>query len=379
MPPAAHSHFDALVIGGGLYGCCLGVFLAQQGHKTALLEGEAELLTRASYINQARVHHGYHYPRSFMTALRSAVNFPRFLLDFQGCIDPGFEALYAIARNETLVTAYQFERFCHQIGANVRPASPETQRLFEPSRVEAVFHVTEHVFNAVQLRAVMKQRLAESGVDVRLGMEARRVAALSDGALEVETRAGEKLTARRIFNCTYAQANQLLTDSGVPRLRLKHEITELALIEAPPALRGLGITVMDGPFFSTLPFPAEGLHTLSHVRYTPHEAWLEPDQQRDPHAYLASHAPASKCVYMLRDAQRFVPALNRARHVRSLFTVKTVLAQNEADDGRPILFRQHAELPGLTTVLGGKIDNVYDVLAALNLLHDGSSQVAAAQ
>jgi glycine/D-amino acid oxidase-like deaminating enzyme len=379
MTSTSHSRFDAIVVGGGLYGCSLGVFLAQQGHRTALLESEAGLLTRASYINQARVHHGYHYPRSFMTALRSAVNFPRFLLDFQSCIDTSFEAIYAIARDDTKVTAYQFERFCRQIGAPVRPAPAETQRLFEPSLIEAVFEVTEHAFNAARLRAAMGQRLSDSGVEVRCGETARRVAVLGDGTLEVETHDGGKLTARRVFNCTYAQVNQFLAASGIPPLRLKHELTEMALIEVPPALRGRGITVMDGPFFSTMPFPAEGLHTLSHVRYTPHESWLEPEQFRDPHAYLAARQPAPKCVYMLRDAQRFVPALSRARHVRSLFTVKTVLTQNEADDGRPILFRQHAELPGLITVLGGKIDNIYDVLAALNLLHESSGQAAAAQ
>jgi glycine/D-amino acid oxidase-like deaminating enzyme len=379
MRSTADSRFDAVVIGGGLYGSCLGVFLAQHGHKTLLLEAEAALLTRASYINQARVHNGYHYPRSFMTALRSAVNFPRFLLDFQDCLDTSFEAIYAIARNETKVTAYQFERFCRQIGAPVRPASAETRRLFEPSQVEAVFQVREHAFNAARLRAVMERRLLQSGVEVRLGTGARRVAPLRDGALELESSDGAKLTARRVFNCTYAQANRLLQASGVPPLRLKHAITELALIEAPPALRGRAITVMDGPFFSTMPFPAEGLHSLSHVRYTPHESWVEPDQLRDPHGYLAAQEPQSKCVYMLRDAQRFLPALSQARHVRSLFTIKTVLAQNETDDGRPILFRQHAELPGLTTVLGGKIDNIYDVLAALNRLHEGSGEAVAAQ
>ena len=34
---------------------------------------------------------------------------------------------------------------------------------------------------------------------------------------------------------------------------------------------------MCGPFFSLMPFPAAGLQTLSHVRYTPHFAWLERD------------------------------------------------------------------------------------------------------
>jgi hypothetical protein len=49
----------------------------------------------------------------------------------------------------------------------------------------------------------------------------------------------------------------------------------MALVEVPEPVRGLGITVMCGPFFSVMPFPPRGLHTLSHVRYTPHEAWSD--------------------------------------------------------------------------------------------------------
>ena len=50
-----------------------------------------------------------------------------------------------------------------------------------------------------------------------------------------------------------------------------------------------------------------------------------------------------------------------AVHVRSLFEVKTVLPQSEHDDSRPILFKPCAELSGLVSVMGGKIDNVYDL------------------
>jgi hypothetical protein len=64
---------------------------------------------------------------------------------------------------------------------------------------------------------------------------------------------------------------------------------------------------------------------------------------------------------MLKDAQRYLPALSMARHVRSLFEVKTVLPQSEHDDSRPILFKRCGELPGLVSVMGGKIDNVYDL------------------
>ena len=51
---------DAVVIGGGFYGGCLAAFLAERFRRVLLVEKEPDLLTRASFVNQARVHNGYH-------------------------------------------------------------------------------------------------------------------------------------------------------------------------------------------------------------------------------------------------------------------------------------------------------------------------------
>jgi hypothetical protein len=69
---------------------------------------------------------------------------------------------------------------------------------------------------------------------------------------------------------------------------------------------------------------------------------------------------------MVRDAGRYLPAVLDAAHVDSLFEVKTVLEKNETDDGRPILFERHQDLPGAYSILGGKVDNIYDVLDRLD-------------
>jgi len=69
---------------------------------------------------------------------------------------------------------------------------------------------------------------------------------------------------------------------------------------------------------------------------------------------------------MVRDVGRYLPAVLEAKYVESLFEIKTVLMKNEGDDGRPILFEKHSELPGCYSVLGGKVDNIYDVLEKLD-------------
>jgi hypothetical protein len=134
-------------------------------------------------------------------------------------------------------------------------------------------------------------------------------------------------------------------------------------VEVPDELRALGITVIDGPFFSTMPFPARKLHSLTHVRYTPHYSWSEEaNPELDPYQVLGEFAKRSLFPWMIRDAQRYLPIARSIRHVESLFEIKTLLLQTEVDDARPIAFHRDAALPRVVSILGGKIDNIFDVV-----------------
>lgn len=368
---------DAVIIGGGFYGAAIAVYLAKQrGFKRiVIIEREQALLTRASYSNQARVHNGYHYPRSFTTAYRSRVNLPKFVRDWPAAVHSDFLKLYAIARRNSKVTAKQFERFCREIDARIRPVELGQRALFEPRLIEDVFVVEEYAFDSTKLASWALRELQQYGVQIRCETYATSIAKAGREALIVVAKNNhgteESISCRYVFNCTYSGLNQFKGDFPGIRSGLKQEITEMALMQVPAALEGLGITVMDGPFFSMMPFPARGLHTLSHVRYTPHMHW---DDQRgiDPYQKLRQYDCATRVDRMVRDVGRYLPAMLDAKYVDSLFEVKTVLTKNEGDDGRPILFEKHLELPGCYSILGGKIDNIYDVLEKL----DGEQFVA---
>ena len=369
MPTAEPSH-DAIIIGGGFYGAAIAIYLAKQRglKRIVLVEREPALLMRASYNNQARVHNGYHYPRSFTTAYRSRINRPKFVRDWPEAVKQDFTKLYAIARRNSKVTAKQFERFCREIGARIQPAEPALRDLFEPRLIEAVFLVEEYAFDSTKLASWAARELDACGVQIRLATRVTEISNGPDNTLQVAVKpdrgAEALLTSRYVFNCTYSGLNQFKGDFPGTQTGLKQEITEMALMQAPPALAGLGITVMDGPFFSMMPFPARGLHTLSHVRYTPHLHWNDAPGI-DPYQKLKDYERATRVDRMVRDVGRYLPAVLEAKYVESLFEVKTILVKNEGDDGRPILFEKHLELPGCYSVLGGKIDNIYDVLEKL--------------
>jgi glycine/D-amino acid oxidase-like deaminating enzyme len=360
-----------VIVGGGFYGAAIAIYLIQQhGFKRiVLVERESGLLKRASYHNQARVHNGYHYPRSFTTAFRSRVNLPRFLQNWPEVVKTDFAKLYAIARNNSKVTAKQFERFCHEIGAKIQAATSTQAALFNPRLIEAVYQVEEYAFDSSILAKMMGDELARCHVQVRLNTRVTHIEKNAQGrfCVRVSDKDGDEeiLTSRYVFNCTYSGLNQIGGDFPGVQSGLKQEVTEMALVQMPPALQDIGITVMDGPFFSTMPFPARKLHTLSHVRYTPHMHWQD-KVGVDPYDKLAQYERDTRVDRMMRDVSRYLPAISNADYVDSLFEVKTVLTKNETDDGRPILFEKHTTMPGCYSILGGKIDNIYDVMEKLD-------------
>jgi glycine/D-amino acid oxidase-like deaminating enzyme len=358
--PQPGKDFDYLIIGGGFYGCCLALYLRSISDRVLVVEAADKLMTRASRVNQARIHTGFHYPRSALTAVKSMVLHQRFRQDFPEAVIDDFQMLYAIARRRSKVSANRFHRMFRDIGAPIQPASASQAALFDNDMIEAVFACHETAFDYSILENLLSARLGSAGVEVRLSTELVTLADAQTGIV-AGLSDGSEVTARYAFNITYSQVNAVLDKAELPRAQLKHELTELALVTPPPELEGMGVTVMDGPFFSCMPYPAEDLYSLTHVRYTPHESWTDKTRTGASRILSPEHLPQSRATHMIRDGQRYLPSLAHARYERSLFEVKTILVKNEHDDGRPILYQQKPADSRVVSILGGKIDNIYDL------------------
>lgn len=371
----------AVVIGGGFFGCATAIHLAQKGWNVDVLEQGAELMQRASYINQARLHNGYHYPRSFQTAIRSRANMPQFCEVYPEAVFTEFRPLYAIARYDSKVSARGFAHFCKASGIPLQRATAQDRSLFDHRLIEEVFEAVEPAFDARALLAQTLKVMPALGIRVHLqtrvtGVTNARTAAQG---LLVKTQAGDSFSAPWVFNCSYAALNHVSGRQGPPQMSLQHKISEVLLVKPPPELKRRGITLMDGEFFSIMPFPARGLHSLTHVRHTHHVSWVENSESAQPanplvmlEDYVRGHplgaAGRSRGPWMIRDAQRFVPCIQNVEVVESLLDVKTLMTKTAVDDARPILFHRDAAMPGLVSIMGGKIDNIFDVLTYIDKL-----------
>lgn len=344
---------DAVVVGAGYFGCRVALQLRELGFpRVLLLDRESAIMRRASFVNQARVHNGYHYPRSLATAASSHNHFPRFCAEHATAIRPAMQMVYAIARGSRVSPA-QFERFCARIDAECHEAPYLRRELFDAGCVDAAYVVQEVAFDAGAIAADLLSRLRRADIGLGLG-QAARIARIGRHTVDIETSSGP-VQAGVLVNCTYAELDRI----GIPiRSQLKRELVEIGLVRPPSRLNSLGITVMDGPFFSVMPFPALFCHSLTHVRYTPHAAWTN---VQDP----PNRPSASRLVFMQRDAAHYMPCMAQAERLGSMFEVKTVLRRDEETDARPILFEFSGDTPHVISVLGAKMDSIYDVLGII--------------
>ncbi len=212
-----------------------------------------------------------------LTALRSRINYPRFRRDYESCIVDTFEKFYAVARRFTKVTGRQFQLFMERIGAPIEHAPPNIRGLFDLNHIEAVYKVEECAFDPVILKKLAYERLQTAGGHSYLNTCVTQLDALKNGRLRVNFTGPnfeDRIDVGQVLNCTYSMINSVLTASGLSCIPLKHEITEMALIEPPEEIADLGITVMCGPFFqqcrflpgNSIPFPMSDIHPTAHGR-----------------------------------------------------------------------------------------------------------------
>lgn len=356
------------IIGGGFFGLFLADYFARNGHKATIFEKSNETMSRASYVNQARVHNGYHYPRSILTALRSRESFPNFVKEFESAIVSDFDKYYMVGKVLGKVTANQFQKFCKKIDAYCSPASSEITSLINKRLIEEVFLTKEYAFDSFLLKAEMLRRLENQNVTLNYNSV---ILSVESSGNKVQLNGKNETTEFRyevdqVFNCTYSMINSILYNSKLELIPLKHQLTEMCIVEPPTILENAGVTVMCGPFFSIMPFPSKKAHSFSHVRYTPHSEWCDSENgYKTPYDILNNVSKRSAWKKMVYDAKRYIPALAECQYKESMWEVKTVLPASEANDSRPILFKRNFGIKGFHCVMGGKIDNVYDAVTMI--------------
>jgi hypothetical protein len=341
------------------------------------LEKEQRPFRKASLVNQARLHGGYHYPRSVATAALSDEHKARFTSEHRDFVNGDFEKYYAIDRFGSFTNALQFERFCAHI--DIRCERQDDHPLFNYERLEALYRTEEHSFDPVLLGQYYTERVAaHPGISLLVDRVPFVAEAQGDEwiiGIRPPGGGGENtLRTPALINATYAATNAINNLFSVENLGLTHEISEMAYISSPQ-FAGKGLTVMDGPFGSIMPYGKSGLLSLSSVAYThhsiSHDSLPRFDCQREDTPWCRPESPGictdcvarprSNVAKMLAQMRPYFQENVEFNYFFSYFTIKTKLKANHIDDGRPTEIALLRRSPDFYCLFSGKINSIYEI------------------
>ncbi|MEG1862592.1 MAG: amino acid oxidase [Oscillospiraceae bacterium] len=370
--------YDKIIIGAGLYGLYSAQHCGKKGEKILVLECDSTPFSRATYINQARVHMGYHYPRSISTAGKSRGYFDRFCKDYPQCIKRDFTKIYATSANFSWTDKGQFEKFCRD--TNIPCEEVSNTKYFKDGMCDGTFLTTEYTYDWQILRDILLKEIDKyPNITLRFNSLITAITNVG-GVYEVKLSNGEKYTTPFLLNSTYASVNQVNTLAGFDCFPIKYELCEIILCKINDELKDVGITVMDGPFFSIMPFGKTGYHSLTSVTFTPHVTSMEKlpkfECQKGNEDYCSpthlgncnecKNKPQSAWGYMSQLARKYLKDDFQFEYSHSLFSMKPILKLSEIDDSRPTLIKVFSQNPTFVSVLSGKINTVYDLQEVLD-------------
>ena len=364
---------DKIIIGAGLYGLYSALLCGKKGQSILILECDPTPFRRATFINQARVHQGYHYPRSLSTAMKSAGYFERFNRDYDFCINREFEKIYATSSEYSWSSGEQFKHFCKAAGIRCEELNPD--RFFKPRICDGAFLTREYTYDAMILKEYLLEQLKPlTNVQIKYSVDIQDIEKKAN-CYAVHLSDGTNPEAPFVLNATYAGTNQILNILGYDTFKIKYELCEIILCDVNKKLKQYGFTVMDGPFFSIMPFGKTRYHSLTSVTFTPHTTSYETVPTFGCQAHSQGYCttfrlgncndcpakPATAFPYMANLARKYLRDEYGFEYNSSLFSMKPILMSSEIDDSRPTVIWKSSENPTFISVLSGKINTVYDL------------------
>ena len=369
--------FDYVVVGGGIFGIYTALHLAKRKARVLLIEKESRLFSRASAINQARLHGGYHYPRSIATARVAHEYKEKFLNDHMPMVNHRFRQYYGIDKTSSFTSDDQFMTFCHYLGLPLQKA--EIPACFNPGLFEALYLAAEYSFDPTQLAAYYLAKINDCPYLKVWPNTVIQSVINADPYWELilrDSTGGRQMLIQTgsVINATYSSTNVLNQLFGQPRFAMTHEIAEVVI--ASSSLKDTGLTVIDGDFVSFMPFGNSDLFSLSSVRYTSHAICegdfpkfscqdkirlCQPADCRNCHECEAK--PRSNQGKMMHQLGKYLSSEIKWQYLHSMFTIKSKLKSSYIDDSRPTLIQRMQESPGYHCVFGGKISSVYEIEA----------------
>lgn len=227
------------ILGGGWYGCHLAASLSEAGHEVTLHEKAERLFAGASGANPARLHLGFHYPRSKLTRAACQEQHAAFMGKYGHLTRAIPTNLYAIASDDSHV---DFGNYTQTLRGELEFITVEDPSDFGLVGIEGAILTGER---HIVIREAREYFLALLGHKIEFN-------SIGPGPLL-------DVNSDIVIDCTFCARDSMNVDRYEPCITTILEgMTDRAL------------TIMDGPFASLYPWDErDKLLSLTSAKYTP--------------------------------------------------------------------------------------------------------------
>jgi hypothetical protein len=316
------------VVGAGIFGSSIALELDKKGYKVELFEKESDIMLKATKNNHNRIHYGYHYPRSLETTRQSLDGLLSFVSNYGDSIVYGFKNYYAIAKEGSHVTVDYFKDFCNKARISIESSFPE-DNILNKDMVSDSFLVEEPVYDWTKLQSIVKLKLSQSNVKLRL--------------LTNYINCDEKFDFT--VNCAYSNINEISKFHKVEQILFKKQDIIIPIFKSN--INRIGLTVMDGPFCSVMPKGIEpNKFLLYHAKYSVAEESVNSKLKLDTNLN-------DRVNLILEKSKIFYPFLKDVEVIDNWRCERAIpITDNDARVSEIITYKNN---PNFITVFSGKV------------------------
>jgi hypothetical protein len=333
------------IIGAGIFGITIANRLAKL-HKVEIIEKNNDILMASSDVNQCRVHRGYHYPRSDITVKEVLESQEGFKEEYKDAIIKNFENYYCISKENSKTSADEYLKFCQR---NNLEYEITKLNIINENNIDLCVKVKENLFDHKKIKEICWKKLKKNNIVIHLNQKA-----------------DEQIFKNydKIIICTYADTNEFLNKFPKNKLKVQFEICEKIFVKLPKSFDKKSILIMDGPFMSIDPVGDTGTFIIGDVVNTVLTNNIGTNPKIDDkfldvlNKGIIANPPFTNFKSFINSAEKFMPDVNKAKHVGSSFCIKAVLSNVDKTDERPTMVREINDK--IISVFSGKIPTCVD-------------------
>lgn len=342
------------IIGGGLFGIMTALETAKKGFPVIIFEKEKEIMTGASLVNHARVHMGYHYPRDEETVIQSIRSKEPFEKFFGRSVVRKISNYYMVAKEGSMINRNDFLSFCKKMDLPYKISWPSGLKISK-EKIAVSVKVPETIFDANNMKKFLLKKISrEKNITLLTNTRVVDIKKNNNGFL-LNYRSDNKEGATNcavLVNATYGSINHVNSMLGLPLQTFQYELCELPVTSVP--WKNIGWMIMDGPFFSAMPFGYSKKHLFYDVELSVLERTIGkfPNFKFGINYYDTKKGRAERFNKYKERWEPWIQVKNWKHHY-SMYVVRVILSNVDKTDTRPTIIKELP--PGFWQIFSGKI------------------------